>query len=104
MKYDSQKVASEFIAKAKELGFSYCISGCIVKVNKNFTPRDPAAFGKAESNANTLLSIIPRSSPGSIWGTDGSSVGGFLGFEQGYMELCKSGCNKNILKEINRRS
>jgi hypothetical protein len=94
------EIAKAIVAKAKEYGFSVKAGGTVVTVHKTFTPGDKQAYCNAESDANTILGMIRRTEPGSTWGTDGASIGGHIGLTNGYMTLNKSGCSKQIVKEL----
>lgn len=93
-------VASKVISKARENGFAVSVSGSVLSVRKSFTPGDCDAYTMAECDANSILGMVKRTEPGSTWGTDGGSIGGYAGLKGGYMELHKSGCSKRILAAI----
>lgn len=100
----SDTLAQNVINKANEYGFSVTVRGASLVVNKRFTPNDKDAYTRAESEANDILDMVPMTSPGSIWGTDGASIGGHVGLTNGYMTLNKSGCSKRVLNAIAKRS
>lgn len=93
-------IAKAVIAKAKETGFALSVNRTTLSVRKVFTPGAHDAYTAAESDANTILGMVRMVEPGSVWGTDGNSVGGHIGLMRGYMELHKSGCAKRILSAI----
>ncbi len=96
-------VARNVVAKAKEWGFKITdANGTVFTVHKTFTPDDKAAYSSAESDANSLVNMVRRTESGSIWGTDGGSIGGAIGLKGGYMTLHKSGCSKQILSAIRK--
>lgn len=91
-----QEGVAEFAALVAETGFKVTVrkaggSEYLVTVQKQFEPGDVAAYALAESDAGQLLSYAPMLYPGSVWGTDGLSVGGHAGLTGGYMRLNKSG-------------
>ncbi len=96
----NERQALDVIAKAETYGFSVRVHGATMTVHKQFTPGDKDAYTKAESEANDLLDMVPMTSPGSVWGTDGASVGGHVGLTNGYMTLNKSGCGKRVLNAL----
>ena len=102
MKLSPSDIAANVIAKAKEYNFNVSCGGTVLSVRKRFTPGDKMAYTCAESEANTLLGMVPRTEPGSTWGTDGGSVGGAIGLQGGYMELNRSGCSKRVIKAIQK--
>jgi len=74
-------------------------SAGFITLAKFFTPGDKQAYTEAESDVGIIYDI-PTSEPGSVWGTDGGSVGGHVGLTGGYMRLNKSGCNRTFLKAL----
>jgi hypothetical protein len=91
-----QEGVAEFAALVAETGFTVTIrkaggSEYLVTVQTTFTPDDVAAYCTAESDAAQLLAYAPMLYPGSVWGTDGATVGGHAGLTGGYMRLNKSG-------------
>jgi hypothetical protein len=92
--------ASLIVSKVHELGMQLSVSGCVATVQKTFTPNDKIAYCNAESDAYTILGMIKRTTSGSIWGTDSGSIGGHVGLTGGYVSMHKSGCSKNLLKQI----
>lgn len=84
------EAAQKFVSTCKELGWSYSLKSGIVTVEKRFTPGDKVAYTECDSEAYSLLSLVPLKS-GSVWGTDGGSVGGYVGLNGGYYRLNKSG-------------
>lgn len=94
---DPKAIAQEFKGQCQELGFSYSVSGTILRVSKHFQAGDLDAFTKCDMDAPFLLGIVPMTSPGSIWGTDGGSVGGHVAVTSGSFVMNKSGCSKRIL-------
>ena len=82
---------AEFIAECERCGFSiHAIGDSVVRITKSFTPGDSEAFSIADFQAPALLSMVPLKG-GSVWGTDGGSVGGHSGLTRGRYELAKSG-------------
>ena len=100
MASESEILAQNVINKAKEYGFSVSVNGASVTVHKQFTPGDKDAYTNAECDANSILCMMPMKTPGSVWGTDGASVGGHVGLTHGYMTLNKSGCSKRVLNAL----
>jgi len=94
------EIASKVLSMAKETGFAVSVRGSVLSVRKSFTPGDCDAYTMAEGDANSILGMVKRTEPGSTWGTDGGSIGGYVGLKGGYMELHKSGCSKRILSAI----
>lgn len=96
----NERQALDVITRAEIYGFSIRVNGATITVHKTFPPGDKDAYTKAESEANDILGMVPMKTPGSVWGTDGASVGGHVGLTNGYMTLNKSGCGKRVLNAI----
>ena len=95
-----RELAREFIDACRAAGFGWSVRDTIVTVSKTFTPGDRDAFVECDVTAPHLLSLVPRSSAGSTWGTDGGSVGGMIALENGRFVLNRSGCNKRVVKAL----
>lgn len=93
-----QEIAQKFKAKCSELGFEYNANGTVLSVMKKFEKGNLDQFVECDMNGPYLLSLIKTTSPGSIWGTDGGSVGGHVAVTNGSYILNKSGCSKRLLK------
>lgn len=61
----------------------------------HFTAGDGHAYMGAENDANALIALVPARG-GSVWGTDGASVGGYAGLREGRMVLNVSGAAKRF--------
>jgi hypothetical protein len=72
-----------------------------IKVTKRFTPGSGEGYTNAESECSILYSI-PKGEPGSVWGTDGGSIGGMVGMRNGQMVLNRSGCSKRFLAKVEK--
>ena len=92
--------AQDFASYAREHGFTYSFSSGVVKVEKRITPNDPASFANAEMCSSTLLSKAPTTAAGSIWGTDGGSIGGMTALKTGYFTMNKSGVSKRFISAL----
>lgn len=96
------EIATEFVDKCKELGFTFTVGNTIVSVHKSFTPGDLNAFVECDMNGPFLLMRLKMTQPGSVWGTDGGSVGGQVAVNNGRYTLNKSGIGKRIINELKK--
>lgn len=87
-------------SKADELGFSLTVRGTILTVSKRITPGDAASFADADMSVYSVLDLLPRTSPGSDWGTDGGSIGGMTAMQTGRFVMNRSGGSARILKAL----
>ena len=90
---------AEFLALCKKNGITIERTSPVLSLFKKFTPGNCAEYADAESDVSILYSV-PCTSGGSIWGTDGGSIGGAIGMKDGYMRLNRSGVSKKFLKEL----
>jgi hypothetical protein len=89
-KPSAKELAREFHDACVSRGWRYSASGDIVTIRKSFTPGDREAYVECDMSAYDILSIAPLKG-GSVWGTDGGSIGGMVGLNGGYYTLNKSG-------------
>lgn len=99
-KQSPSETAAAMKALANKTGFSIAVRGSVVTVHKTFTPGDKTAYTNAEGDANSILGMMRMVEPGSVWGTDGGSVGGHIGLMGGYMTLNKSGGSKRVMAAL----
>lgn len=91
MKVNAQEQATKFIASCKEHGFDFIIaSDSVIRITKEFTPGDKEAFTTCDMFAGSVLALAPLKG-GSIWGTDGGSIGGMSALNSGKFVMNKSG-------------
>lgn len=93
--------AREFATAATTDGWEYAVRGNIITIKKHFTPGDMNAFQNCDMTAYRILSLAPLRG-GSVWGTDGGSVGGHSAIKQGCYILNKSGKASRFLTELTR--
>jgi hypothetical protein len=98
----AKSIASRFVTACVDLGWTYSTHGSVVCIEKRFSPNDKMGFIQADSEYFDLLDIVPQTSPGSIWGTDGSGIGGDTAMSTGHFKMKKSGCSKRVLAAINK--
>jgi hypothetical protein len=100
------EVAAQFLMAATQHGYSVEAhrSGdqYVVTVAASFTPGDRDAYVRCDGSGCSVLAILPMTKPGSIWGTDGGSVGGHAGMTGGYYHLSKSGVGVKVGQAIEK--
>ena len=95
-------IARDFLSRARDGFWNVRTRGSIVTIEKDILVGNAEAFADAEMDSSILLGMIPVTSPGSTWGTDGASVGGHVAMTTGHFVMNKSGCSKNVIKQINK--
>lgn len=98
----TQLIAKEFVQKCQEFGFTFKVSGSVIKLFKTIPAQSPSDFSQSESQASTLLALIPQTKAGSVWGTDGGSLGGHAAMETGDFRMNMSGCSSRVLNAIDK--
>lgn len=91
-----------FIATAKELGWGISLRGDIVSIHKAIARNNSASFAAADGEYMSVLTMAPMSRPGSIWGTDGGSVGGHSAMKNGSFVMNMSGVSKRFLTSLRK--
>lgn len=92
-------IAADFVAAARKAGYTVRIDGAIVRIIKHFAPNDRAAFVECDSEYYGILSMVPARG-GSMWGTDGGSVGGYSAIVNGCFEMKMSGVGARVAAAI----
>ena len=72
----------------------------ILVINKRIKPNDNASFARADGEYYSILSLLPTTSPGSIWGTDGGGIGALTAMQTGVFTMQKSGGAKRVLSAL----
>ncbi len=96
------EIANKIIALAKDYNCRLEVRGEILTVTKRFTPGSNSEYAAAESDVSSIVYTLPSTSAGSVWGTSGDSVGGYVGLTGGYMTLNRSGGSKRVLNSLKK--
>jgi hypothetical protein len=97
-KKSPSEVAVHFVAHCKknEIIIERCED--ILTLTKRIPIGDSLAFADAESDCSIIYDL--PGGCGSVWGTDGGSIGGMSAFNTGRFRLNRSGVQKRVLKAI----
>jgi len=87
---------------ADKLGWEIGVSRSTLTIVKRIAPENNDAFVQADGEYYSILGLLPQSSPGSTWGTDGGGIGALSAMKYGVFTMHKSGGNKNVLKALAR--
>jgi len=86
-----QSNVSSFIAACKANGFTFDASrDSVIRIERRIAIGDKAAFCDCDMSASDILSLVPMKG-GSVWGTDGGSIGGHAALMSGRFVMNKSG-------------
>jgi len=98
----SSKIANEIANQCKELGWTFTVERDLLKIYKEITPNNRNDFVRADGEYYSILSLLPESRLGSIWGTDGGGVGALYAMKNGLFIMNKSGGNKHVLRALEK--
>lgn len=99
--------AEAFVKACRDAGWQISVdSGCprspgsnVVSITKHFAPNDSAAFVACDGEYYGLLSML-KARGGSMWGTDGSGVGGHSAMVHGCFTMKVSGVSDAMAKAL----
>jgi hypothetical protein len=93
--------AKQFIAACHKHGFTVEVLDNIVRIKKTFAPQDHEAYRYCDMYGYLLLEMVPLKG-GSVWGTDGASVGGYVALTKGEFTLSKSGRGTKFIESLRK--
>jgi hypothetical protein len=95
--------ADKFLREAKAEGFRVMLPQVgVVTIRTDFRPGDNDAYVRADMTAYGVLSLLGARG-GSTWGTDGGSVGGYIGLRDGYYKLNVSGVPQRVWEALAKK-
>ena len=92
--------ASEFLAFCKANGWVPSVRNEVVTVTATFEPQNLAQFNNLDMSYWLVLSHVPRTRPGSMWGTDGGGMGAVAALRTGRFTMNVSGVSKRFLNQL----
>ena len=96
------EIAQTIKTVANDLGWSYEVRGSVLTITKRFTAGSNDEFCVADSQYYSILSLLPSTSAGSIWGTDGGGIGAVSAINNGVFKMHKSGGSKRVLSALQK--
>lgn len=100
-KMTAKENAVEIKKVADDFGWSIEVRGTgILTITKSIKRNDNEDFTTADMEYDSILGLLPTTSPGSTWGTDGGGVGALSAMQTGVFKMNKSGGSKNVLKAL----
>ena len=95
--------AVKLLETAKELGWDVnAIQPGVLTITKHFTAGSMEEFDECDMEYYEVLSLLPSTEPGSVWGTDGGGVGAIGAIKSGVFQMSKSGGSKRVLSAIRK--
>lgn len=102
MKSSAATIAQEIQAKCQQLGWTFEVRGSILTITKRIQAGSQSDFVTADSEYYWILSLLPSTSAGSIWGTDGGGVGALSAMGKGLFVMNKSGGSVRVLNALKK--
>jgi hypothetical protein len=95
--------AVKLLETAKKLGWDVHASHTgILCITKHFTAGSMEEFVECDMEYYEVLSLLPSTEPGTVWGTDGGGIGGISALNSGVFQMQKSGGSKRVLSAISK--
>ena len=94
----SKEIASKILETATQLGWTVEISRNILRISKPINSNDD--FNAADGEYYSILGLLPQTTPGSTWGTDGGGIGAISAMRNGLFMMHKSGGSKRVLNAL----
>jgi hypothetical protein len=97
----SKIIAQKIVDTAAKYGWKVIVRGSILTITKTgIDSKD--AFVRADMEYYSVLGILPSTSPGSIWGTDGGGIGALTAMKSGVFTMNKSGGSTRVLNALKK--
>lgn len=96
------EIAQSIKAAADKYGFQLEVRGGVLTVHKSFPAGSNDGFVECDMMYGSVLDLLPRTEPGSDWGTDGGGIGGMVALNSGRFKMNRSGGSKRVLKALEK--
>ena len=97
----AKETASKILAVAKELGWDVTVRGSILTITKSgINSKDD--FVRADMEYYSILGLLPSTSAGSIWGTEGGGIGALSAMSSRVFKMNKSGGSVRVLNALKK--
>jgi hypothetical protein len=93
--------AKKILDLAGEYGWNVQVRGKILTITKSGIC-DNDSFCRADMEYYSILELLPSTSPGSVWGTDGGGVGALSAMRSGVFVMNKSGGSVRVLNALKK--
>jgi hypothetical protein len=101
-KINPTEIAASIKAAAIKHGFTLEVRGSILTIHKNFTAGSNEGFRECDMMYYDILGLLPRTEPGSDWGTDGGGIGAISAINSGHFTMNRSGGSKRVLAALSK--
>jgi hypothetical protein len=97
----AKETATKILAIAKEYGWDVTVRGSILTITKSDINSNDD-FVRADMEYYSILGLLPSTSPGSIWGTDGGGIGALSAMRTRVFTMNKSGGSIRVLSALKK--
>ncbi len=95
----AKQTAEKILKTAKEHGWQINVRGSVLTITKTGI-NSKEDFVRADMEYYSILGLLPTTSPGSIWGTDGGGIGALSAMSSRVFTMNKSGGSKRVLSAL----
>ena len=99
MKTSTKTAAANFAAAARNAGWTISSRDNVVTITKHFTPGSREEFVQLDGEYYGILTLV-KARGGSMWGTDGSGVGGYSAMLHGCFTMNVSGVSPAFIAAL----
>ena len=100
-KKNPTETAREIKTVADRLGWTISVRpNSVVTITKRFQAGSNDGFVECDMEYYSVLGMIPRTSAGSDWGTDGGGIGALSAIRSGVFTMNRSGCSKRVVNAL----
>ena len=99
MKTSTKTAAANFSAAARNAAWTISTRENVVTITKHFTPNSRDEFVQLDGEYYGILSLV-KARGGSMWGTDGSGVGGYSAMLHGVFTMNVSGVSPAFIAAL----
>ena len=99
MKTSTKTAAANFVAAASNAGWTISTRDNVVTITKHFTPNSREEFVQLDGEYYGILSMV-KARGGSMWGTNGSGVGGYSAMLHGVFTMNISGVSPAFIAAL----
>lgn len=95
------EIAKQIKDAADRGGWTLVVRGGILTIHHRYPGGDVMEwFRYCDMSYYSVLGLLPRTSPGSDWGTDGGGIGGMSAINGGRFHMNRSGGSKRVLAAL----
>ena len=96
------EIAKNIIKAAADNGFTLEVRGGVLTIHKSFQAGSNDGLVECDMSYGSVLGLLPRSSPGSEWGTDCGGIGALSALRSGRFTMNKSGGSVRVLNALKK--